>query len=128
MQRIQTPNPNRFLPLLHVAGLSKGTTLFNTMKHFFSLKALIMGAFLVAILQLQAQEANRKEATPEEALTVHNYAPWEVGLFAGAANAYGDLVDTRFIQFNRTNLAYGGFIRYNASRRAVGFLGPQTIR
>jgi opacity protein-like surface antigen len=86
------------------------------MKHFFSLKALIMGAFLVAVLQLQAQEANRNEATPEEAFTVHNYAPWEVGLFAGAANAYGDLVDTRFIQFNRTNLAYGGFIRYNASR------------
>lgn len=116
MQRIQTPNPNRFLPLLRVASLSKGTTLFNTMKHFFSLKALIMGAFLVAVLQLQAQEANRNEATPEEAFTVHNYAPWEVGLFAGAANAYGDLVDTRFIQFNRTNLAYGGFIRYNASR------------
>jgi outer membrane protein OmpA-like peptidoglycan-associated protein len=88
------------------------------MKHFFHLKFLMIGALLLAGFQVEAQEdkTDKEKETPKEDLVVHNYAPWEAGLFAGAANAYGDLVDTRLIQFNRTNLAYGGFIRYNASR------------
>jgi OOP family OmpA-OmpF porin len=40
---------------------------------------------------------------------------WEVGLLLGAANAYGDLIDSRLIQFRRTKLAYGALARYNVT-------------
>jgi len=44
-----------------------------------------------------------------------DYPPLEIGLLLGGANAYGDLVDTRFFKPSNTNFAFGFFVRYNAS-------------
>lgn len=119
MQRTVIPETlfKRLLPLLRDFSSGKAATLFNTMKHFFHPKFLIWGFLLLASFQMQAQEkASKEKEIAKEDLVVHNYAPWEFGLLTGATNFYGDVVDTRLIKFNRTNLAYGGFARYNASR------------
>lgn len=71
-----------------------------------------MGLLLCWAAAVQAQE----ETVPAEDPVIHNYSRWEFGLQVGGANAFGDLVDTRLIQFNKTSLVYGGFLRYNANR------------
>jgi outer membrane protein OmpA-like peptidoglycan-associated protein len=89
------------------------------MKKYFpsrGLKLFIILTCWVMTVQLQAQESTQQETSPAEDPVVHNFARWEAGLFLGAANAYGDLIDTRFVQLQRANLGYGVFARYNASR------------
>ncbi|RME96895.1 MAG: OmpA family protein [Bacteroidetes bacterium] len=49
-------------------------------------------------------------------VTAPHATSWDAGLVLGAANAYGDLVANRSIQFKQTNLASGGFVRYHATR------------
>lgn len=119
MQRLAAPQMqfSQRLPLLLFVCKNKATTHFDTMKYYFHLRLLLSLLFLTG-LNAQAQEdatAQEQDAPTEEAIR-HSYSPWEIGLFAGAANAYGDVIDTRFIQFSRTNLAYGGVVRFNANR------------
>ena len=42
--------------------------------------------------------------------------PFEAGILLGGSNAYGDLVDATLLKVNQTNITYGAFFRYQASR------------
>jgi len=45
-----------------------------------------------------------------------NFTPFEVGLLAGGAHVYGDMVDTATPEFGETNIAYGLYFRYLLNR------------
>lgn len=83
------------------------------------MKSIINPNYFILILLLfistrgQSQTDTVEAARPASALS---YPPLEVGLLLGGANAYGDLVDTRFFKPSNTNLAYGLFVRYHIDR------------
>jgi outer membrane protein OmpA-like peptidoglycan-associated protein len=72
---------------------------------------------IIFLACLLTEVAAHPAATTDTLTPGVNLATWEAGLQLGAANAYGDLIDSRLIQFKRTRLGYGGFITYHASSK-----------
>lgn len=71
---------------------------------------IVLLLFALSTAQLQTDTARVSRAAGPD------YPPLEIGILVGGANAYGDLVDTRFFKPSNTNFAYGLFLRYNIDR------------